>query len=81
MATIGQISNGESMSAVRTKLNSSIDRANTAGLPVATFAALPGDPVDGQSHLVRSLGYPIYWDDTASAWLNSMGQAVTAADE
>lgn len=81
MPPIEEIENEESMASVRAKLNAAIAKANTAGLPVATFADLPADPVDGQAHLVRSLGIPIYWDATQSAWINTNGATITADDE
>ncbi|VGO14732.1 hypothetical protein PDESU_03301 [Pontiella desulfatans] len=48
---------------------------------VANFAALPASPTDLQPVRVTTLGYTIYWDESAAAWTTSDGAEVTAADE
>lgn len=81
MSKIADISNGESMASVRTKLNAAIERANQVGMPVNTVADLPSDPEDYQAHFVRSLGYAVHWIEADSAWFNPMANEVTSADE
>lgn len=78
---IADIQNGESMASVRAKLNQAIAAANRAQGPVNAFADLPADPVPFEARYVYSLGYPIYYDDNQSAWVNAFGAPVTAADE
>lgn len=78
---IDDIQNGESMASVRAKLNTAIAAANRSAGPVDTFADLPASPVDFESRFVRSLGYPVCYDDSQSAWVNALGNVVTAADE
>lgn len=44
---------------------------------VGTTAQRPASPSDGDLYYDTTLAMPIWWDDTASVWVDSMGRDIT----